>query len=40
LLGCDISTLEGMQYAEDNNLIETVCMKAVKTSAEILEELL
>ena len=40
LLGCDISTTEGKQYAEDNNLIETVCMKAVQTSAEILEELL
>ena len=40
LLGCDISTPEGKQYAEDNNLIETICMKAVQTSAEILEELL
>ena len=40
MLGCDIGTLEGKQYAEDNNLIETVCMKAVQTSAEILEELL
>lgn len=40
LLGCDIGTPEGKQYAEDNNLIETVCMKSVRTSAEILEELL
>ncbi len=40
LLGCDINTPEGKQYAEDNNLIESVCMKAVKTSAEILEKFL
>ena len=40
LLGCDIGTPEGKQYAVDNNLIETVCVKSVKTSAEILEELL
>jgi len=40
LLGCDIGTPEGMQHAEDNNLIETICIKAVQTSAEILEKLL
>jgi C_GCAxxG_C_C family probable redox protein len=39
LLGCDISTEEGMKKAEENNLFETVCPKMVQTAAEILEEM-
>jgi C_GCAxxG_C_C family probable redox protein len=39
LLGCDISTEEGMKKAKKNNLFDTVCPKMVQTAAEILEEM-
>ena len=39
LLGCDISTPEGMEQARSNNLFKTVCPKLVQTAAEILEEM-
>ena len=39
LLGCDISTKEGMKHARDKNLFETVCSKLVQTAAEILEQM-
>ena len=39
LLGCDISTEEGMKKAKENNLFETVCPRMVETAAEILEEM-
>jgi len=39
LLGCDISTEEGMKQARENNLFKTVCPKMVQTAAEILEEM-
>jgi C_GCAxxG_C_C family probable redox protein len=39
LLGCDISTEDGMKKAEENNLFDTVCPKMVRTAAEILEEM-
>ncbi len=39
LLGCDISTEEGMEFARKNNLFDTVCPRMVETSAEILEEM-
>ena len=39
LLGCDISTEEGMKKARKNNLFKTVCPKMVETAAEILEEM-
>jgi C_GCAxxG_C_C family probable redox protein len=40
LLGSDISTPEGLQAAEDKGLFEQRCPNYVRTSAEILEELL
>ncbi len=40
LLGCDISTPAGFEQAKQQGLIKTVCPKAVKDAAEILEELL
>jgi C_GCAxxG_C_C family probable redox protein len=40
LLGYDISTPEGLQTARDNGLFEKRCPKYVRTSAEILEEIL
>ena len=39
LLGCDISTEEGMEKAKKNNIFKTVCPKMVQTAAEILEEM-
>ena len=39
LLGCDISTEEGMEQAKKNDLFKTVCPKMVQTAAEILEEM-
>ncbi|RJX22983.1 MAG: C_GCAxxG_C_C family protein [Ammonifex sp.] len=40
LLGCDISTPEGMKFAKEQNLIETLCPKFVKDAAEIIEEMI
>lgn len=40
LLGCDISTLEGREEAEKNNLFEELCPKIIKSSAEILESII
>ena len=37
LLGCDISTLKGRQYARDNGLFKTLCPKMVESAVEILE---
>jgi len=39
LLGCDISTPQGMEHAKNNNLFDTVCTKMVRIAAEILEEM-
>lgn len=39
LLGCDISTPQGMEHAKSNNLFGTVCPKMVQIAAEILEEM-
>ncbi|MHC4642623.1 MAG: C-GCAxxG-C-C family protein [Planctomycetota bacterium] len=39
LLGCDISTEEGMKQARKNDLFKTVCPKMVQTAAEILGEM-
>jgi len=40
LLGCDISTPEGMNEARSKNLFSTICPGFVRDSAEILEEML
>jgi len=40
LLGCDISTHEGHQQAKDQNLFKTRCVELVRTSTEILDEML
>ncbi len=37
LLGCDISTPEGMKQAQERNLFQTTCVKMVEAAAEILE---
>ena len=40
LLGCDISTSEGMKLAEDNEHFITRCPKFVRGAAEIIEQIL
>jgi C_GCAxxG_C_C family probable redox protein len=40
LLGCDISTPEGLQQAQDQGLTVTLCPQFVLAAAEVLEELL
>ena len=39
LLGCDISTAEGMKQAQEQNLFKTTCVQMVRDAAEILEEM-
>ncbi len=39
LLGCDISTPEGMRQAQERNLFDTICVKMVEDAATILEEM-
>ena len=40
LLGCDLATDEGKQYARDNNLFTEFCPKMVESAAIIAEKLL
>ena len=40
LLGCDINTLEGKEYYDQNNFFEKKCCEYVKNSAKILDEIL
>lgn len=40
LLGCDISTSQGVQYALDNNLFVEFCPKMVESATIIAEKLL
>lgn len=40
LLGCDISTPEGMELAKEKNLFATLCPKLVSDAAEIIEQIL
>jgi C_GCAxxG_C_C family probable redox protein len=40
LLGCDISTEEGVKYAIENNLFREFCPKMVESATEIAEKLM
>ena len=40
LLGCDVRTPEGVQYARDNHLFTEFCPKMVASAVDILEEIL
>ncbi|MBY9003309.1 MAG: C_GCAxxG_C_C family protein [Candidatus Lokiarchaeota archaeon] len=40
ILGCNINTPEGMEYFNQNDLLEKKCLNCVKNAAEILEEML
>jgi C_GCAxxG_C_C family probable redox protein len=40
LLGCDISTAEGMELARDKKLFVSICPQLVAHAAEVLESVL
>ncbi|MBM4446239.1 MAG: C_GCAxxG_C_C family protein [Chloroflexi bacterium] len=40
LLGCDLSTPDGLKIFVDNKLRDTLCSKLVREAAEIVEQLL
>jgi C_GCAxxG_C_C family probable redox protein len=40
LLDCDISTPEGLKFAQDNKLFENVCPKFIRDAAEIVAQLI
>ena len=40
LLGCDLSTPEGMQRAKDQKLFATICPNLVRDAVEIVDDLL
>ena len=40
LLGCDVRTPEGVQYARDNHLFTEFCPKMVASAVEILEDII
>jgi C_GCAxxG_C_C family probable redox protein len=40
LLGCDISTSEGVQFARDNNLFTEFCPTMVANAVDALEEII
>ncbi len=40
LLGCDITSEEGMKIANEKDLFSTLCPKLVREAAEIIEEML
>ena len=40
LLGCDLSTLQGIHIIRKNKLHETLCAKFVQDAAEIIEQIL
>ena len=39
LLGCDLSSEEGMLYARENGLFKDICPKMVESAVDILEEM-
>lgn len=40
LLGCDLSTPEGMKEAQDKGLFSSICPRMVQEAVEILEEMM
>jgi len=40
LLGCDLNTDEGQQYAKDHNVHGTICEKCITDAVGILEEMM
>ena len=39
ILGCDISTDDGMQYAEEHHYFNNICPKMVESAVKILEDM-
>jgi hypothetical protein len=40
ILGCDISTADGMRKAEEEGLFDSICKEFVRDSVQILKELI
>ena len=40
ILGCDMSTEEGIRYARENNLFKDLCPKMVAYAVDVLEEII
>ncbi|SMB79800.1 C_GCAxxG_C_C family probable redox protein [Desulfonispora thiosulfatigenes DSM 11270] len=40
LLGCDLSTQEGLRYAKENNLFKKICPDLIEAAVDTLEEIL
>lgn len=40
LLGCDVRTMEGVQYCLDNKLFTEFCPKMVSAAVEVVEEII
>ena len=40
LLGCDVRTMEGVQYCLDNKLFIEFCPKMVAAAVEVVEEII
>jgi len=40
IIGCDLSTPEGLKFAHESGRHQTLCPKAVRDAAEIVEDLL
>ena len=40
ILGCDVSTEEGVRYARENGLFKELCPKIVAAAADVLEEII
>jgi len=40
LLGCDISTVKGLEIAKEKDLFRTVCPRFVRSTVELLDEIL
>lgn len=40
LLGCDISTSEGVMYAKENRLFSELCPKIVASAVDVLEQII
>ena len=40
ILGCDMSTEEGIRYARENNLFKDLCPKMVAGAVDVLEEII
>jgi C_GCAxxG_C_C family probable redox protein len=40
LLGCDISTEEGVKFARENNLFKEFCPKMVESACKLVEKLI